>query len=107
MRLTGVLDAAASPHTATFPVLKVWLGNKPLLFRVARIEAVISAYPAEERLRHVSSLGLRLLADEQTLTALQSPEMQDRPIIIEGWLRLQPGVLRIRSVKTEDSPGKP
>jgi len=107
VRLTGVLDAAANPHTATFPVLKVWIGNKPLLFRVARIEAVISAYPAEERLRQVSSLGLRLLADEQILAVLQSPEMQDRSIVIEGWLRPRPGVLRVRSVRTEDSPSKP
>jgi hypothetical protein len=107
IRLTGVLDAAANPQTATFPVLKVWIGNKPLLFRVARVEAVISAYPAEERLRHVSSLGLRFLADEQTLAALQSPDMQDRSIVIEGWLRPRPGVLRVRSVRTEDSPSKP
>jgi hypothetical protein len=85
----------------------VWIGNKPLLFRVARIDAVISAYPAEEQLRHVSSLGLRFLADEQTLAALQSPEMQDRLIVIEGWLRLQPGVLRVRSVRREDSSDKP
>jgi hypothetical protein len=107
VRLTGVLDAAAYPHTATFPVLKVWVGNNPLLFRVARIEAVISAYPAEERLRQVSPLGLRFLADEQTLAALQSLEMQDRLIVIEGWLRLQPGVLRIRSVKIKDAPSRP
>jgi hypothetical protein len=107
VRLTGVLDAAANPHTATFPVLRVWIGNKPLLFRVARIDAVISAYPAEEQLRHVSSLGLRFLADERTLAALQSPEMQDRLIVIEGWLRLQPGVLQVRSVRREDSSDKP
>jgi hypothetical protein len=33
--------------------------------------------------------------------------MQDRLIVIEGWLRLQPGVLQVRSVRREDSSDKP
>ena len=100
--------ADGSARASTFPVLSVWLGDKPRIFRVARVESVIPAYRAEERLREVSSLGLRFLAEDEVLTALQSPEMHDRSIVIEGWLRPSAGVLRVRSVRVaEEFPGKP
>ena len=104
IRLTGVLEVITKPRASAFPVLSVWVGGKLLLLRVARVESVISAYPAEERLREVSSLGLRLLAEGETHTALQSAEMHDRPIVIEGWLRVKPGVLRVRSVRVAQEP---
>jgi len=108
IRLTGVLEEVEKPRASTFPVLSVWLGNKPRVFRVARVESVIPAYQAEDRIREVSSLGLRFLAEDEVLAALQSPEMHDRSIVIEGWLRPSTGVLRVRSVNAvEDSPGKP
>ncbi len=108
IRLTGVLEEVEKPRASTFPVLSVWLGDKPRIFRVARVESVIPAYRAEERLREVSSLGLRFLAEDEVLTALQSPEMHDRSIVIEGWLRPSAGVLRVRSVRVaEEFPGKP
>jgi len=104
IRLIGVLEAVAKPQGSAFPILRVWVEGKPLLFRVARVESVIPAYPAEERLREVSSLGLRLLAEGETLAALQSTEMHDRPIVIEGWLRTKPGVLRVRSIRLAEEP---
>jgi hypothetical protein len=108
IRLTGVLEEVEKPRASTFPVLSVWLGNKPRVFRVARVEPVIPAYPAEDQLREVSSLGLRFVADDEMLAALQRPEMHDRSIIIEGWLRPNIGVLQVRSVKVaEESPGQP
>ena len=106
IRLTGVLEEVKKPQVSTFPVLNVWLGDKPRVFRVARVESVIPAYPAEDHLRAVSSLGLRFLAEDDVLAVLQSPEMHDRPIVIEGWLRPSAGVLRVQSVKVaEESPG--
>jgi hypothetical protein len=108
IRLTGVLEEVERPRIAKFPVLNVWLGDKPWVFRVARVEPVIPAYHAEERLREVSSLGLRFLAEDEVLTALQRPEMHDRSIVIEGWLRPGAGVLRVRTVRVaDDSPDKP
>lgn len=108
IRLTGVLEEVEKPRASNFPVLSVWLGDKPRVFRVARVEPVIPAYRVEDRIREVSSLGLRFLAEDEVLTALQSPEMHDRSIVIEGWLRPNAGVLRVRSVKVaEESPGQP
>lgn len=108
VRLTGVLEEIEKPRASTFPVLSVWLGDKPRVFRVARVEPVIPAYPAEDRIREVSSLGLRFVGDAEVLTALQSPEMHDRSIVIEGWLRPNVGVLQVRSVKVaEESPSQP
>jgi hypothetical protein len=108
VRLTGVLEQVEKPRASTFPVLKVWLGDQPRVFRVAQVEPVIPAYPAEDRLREVSSLGLRFVGDDEVLAALQSPEMHDRSIVIEGWLRPSRGVLQVRSVKVaEQSPGQP
>ncbi len=104
IRLTGVLEEVERPRIAKFPVLSVWLGDKTWVFRVARVEPVIPAYHAEERLREVSSLGWRFLAEDEVLTALQRPEMHDRSIVIEGWLRPGAGVLRIRSVKVAEEP---
>jgi hypothetical protein len=108
VRLTGVLEEVEKPRASTFPVLSVWLGDKPRVFRVARVEPVIPAYPAEDRIREVSSLGLRFVGDDEVLTALQRPEMHDRSIVIEGWLRPNIGVLQVRSVQVaEESPGQP
>ena len=99
IRLTGVLKIVAEPPVSAFPVLRVWLGDDPRVFRVAHVESIIPAYPAEERLRAVSTLGLRLIAEPPVLTALQSSEFHDRLIVIEGWLRPKAGVLRVRSVE--------
>jgi hypothetical protein len=104
IRLIGVLEEVEKPRASSFPVLSVWLGDKPRVFRVARVESVIPAYRAEERLREVSSLGLRFLAEDEVLATLQRPEMHDRSIVIEGWLRPGAGVLRVRSVKVAEEP---
>jgi hypothetical protein len=102
IRLTGVLEEVEKQRASAFPVLSVWLGNKPRVFRVARVESVIPAYRAEDRIREVSSLGLRFLAEDEVLATLQSPEMHDRSIVIEGWLRPSAGVLRVRSVRVAE-----
>jgi len=108
VRLTGVLEEVEKPRFSSFPVLSVWLGNKPRVFRVAQVEPVIPAYPAEDRIREVSSLGLRFVGEDEVLAALQSPEMHDRSIVIEGWLRPGRGVLQVRSVKVaEEASGQP
>src|SRR5262245_16454820 len=54
VRLTGVLEEVEKPRVSSFPVLSVWLGDKPRVFRVAQVEPVIPAYPAEDRIREVS-----------------------------------------------------
>jgi len=102
VRLTGVLETVEKPRASVFPVLFVWVGNTPRVFRVSRAESVIPAYRAEERLREVSALGLRLLAEADALAALQAPAMHGRPIVIEGWLRERMGVLRVRSVRAAE-----
>ena len=108
VRLFGALEVVDQLRPSSYPVLSVWVGDKPRVFRVAQVQSVIPAYRAEERIREVSSLGLRFLADGDVLTALQNPAMHDRPIVIEGWLRPSAGVLRVRSVKVaeelQDSP---
>jgi len=102
VRLTGTLEAPKTPQASAYPALSVWIDGTPLVFRVSRVEPVIPAYPAEQELQKVSGLGLRLLANSTVLTALQSPDMHDRPIIIEGWLRVSEGVLRVQSVNVKD-----
>lgn len=99
IRLTGVLEDSQEPRASAFPILQVWIAGKQELFRVTQVEPIIPAYPAEEELRKVSGLGLRLLAEQEALTALQSPEMHNRPIAIEGTLRVRDGILRVQSVK--------
>src|SRR5204862_5593353 len=64
---------------------------------LGKVEPIIPAYPAEKELQKVSGLGLRLLADPKVLSVLQSPELHGRPIVLEGWLRVREGVLRVRS----------
>ena len=103
LRLTGVLEIVRDPQPSVFPVLRVWLGDRPRIFRVAHVEAVFSSYHAEEQLRRVSALGLRFLAEEKVLTLLQTPGMHDRLIIIEGWLQPKRGILRVRSVQTVEN----
>jgi hypothetical protein len=46
---------------------------------------------------------LRLLADRAVLAKLQAPEMHDRPIVLEGWLRVTEGVLQVQSVSATAS----
>ena len=99
VRLTGVLKIVAEPPLSAFPVLRVWMGDVLRVFHVASVESIIPAYPVEERLREVSTLGLRLIAERHVLTTLQSPEFHDRPIVIEGWLQPRAGILRVRSVQ--------
>lgn len=108
VRLTGVLEASTKPHSSILPVLRVWIDGKPWLFRVAQVEPVIPSYRAEEKLRKVSLLGLRFLAEKDVLATLQRADMRDRPIVIEGWLRPKAGVLHVRSAGvtagTEEKP---
>ena len=82
-----------------YPLLTVWVGEKSGQFQVTRVESVIPEYPAEQELRQVSGLGLRLLAEKEALRALQDPQMQGRPIVIEGQLQVQRGDLKVRSVR--------
>jgi hypothetical protein len=99
IRLTGILEKTSNPPASAFPVLQVWIAGEQEMFRVTRVEPIIPAYPAEEELRKVSGLGLRLLAEREALAALQSPEMHNRPITIEGSLRVSEGILRVQSVR--------
>ena len=98
VRLTGTLEIGKDAPPSTLPVLRVWIDDHPHSFRVSHVEAVFPAYRAEEQLRYVSGLGLRFLAEKKVLTLLQSPDMHDRPIVIEGWLQPKRGILRVRSV---------
>lgn len=98
VRLTGILELPTKPQDSAYPVLSVWVDGTQGTFRVSRVEAVFPAYPAEEELQKVSGLGLRLLAEKSVLTALQAPEMHNRPVVLTGWLRVTEGVLRVQSV---------
>jgi hypothetical protein len=104
VRLTGVLEAVEDRQLSTFPVLGVWFKDKPWRFRVNRVEPVIPAYRAEEELRKVSGLGLRFLAEEQVATVLLSAALHNQSVIVEGWLRVREGVLRVQSVRIIESP---
>lgn len=99
IRLTGVLEAVKDPAPSAFPALSVWIGGTRWRFHVSDIEPIIPAYPAEKELQKVSGLGLRVLADPKVLSALQSPELHDRPIVLEGRLGVREGVLRVHSVR--------
>lgn len=101
VRLTGILKPLPS-HSVTLPQITVWVGGTSWLFHVCQIEPLIPAYPAEEELRKVSGLGLRLLADHDQLAALQSPSMHERPIVITGQLRVRAGLLRVDSTHTTE-----
>lgn len=103
VRLTGVLEATEKPLGASLPLLSVWIGGKRWLFRVAQVEPVFPAYQAAEKLRQVSPLGLRILAESLVLSTLQNTDMHDRSIVIEGWLRPKAGVLKVRSVQTMEA----
>jgi len=108
IRLTGILKMSTEPQASAFPTLQVWIAGKQETFHVTRVEPVIPAYPAEEELRKVSGLGLRLLAENNQLAALQSPDMHNRPITIEGTLRVRDGLLLVQSVKVAtENPGDP
>src|SRR5215510_14203619 len=91
IRLTGILDLSKQPQTSAYPLLTVWVGEKTGQFQVTHVESVVPEYPAEEELGQVSGLGLRLLAEKEALAALQDPQMQGHPIVIEGWLEVQAG----------------
>ena len=49
LRLTGVLEIVRDPQPSVFPVLRVWIDDRPRIFRVAHVEAVFSSYHAEEQ----------------------------------------------------------
>jgi hypothetical protein len=104
VRLSGTLEAAKEPRTSAFPELTLWFSDKSWLFRVSRVESVIPAYPAEQELQKVSGLGLRLLAENDVLTALQTAATQSQPIVLEGWLQVTKGVLQVKSLRTGPPP---
>lgn len=108
IQLTGILEADKQPHTSAYPLLAVWIGEKTGQFQVTQVKPVMPEYPAEKELRQVSGLGLRLLADKAALATLQDPHMQGRPIVIEGWLQVQSGTMKVRSVReaaaSKDAP---
>ena len=99
IRLTGVLAAAQEPAPSAFPALSLWIDGTCRRLHVSKVEALIPAYPAEQELRKVSGLGLRVLADPKVLSVLQSPELHDRPIVLAGRLGVRAGVLRIHSAR--------
>ncbi len=99
VRLTGVLEAVKEPDPSAFPSLSVWIGDIRWRFHVSNIGPIIPAYPAEKELQKVSGLGLRVLADPKVLSVLQSPELHDRPIVLEGRLGVREGVLRVHSAR--------
>jgi len=104
IRLTGILQMGKQPETSAYPVFTVWLGEKTGQFQVTRVEPVMPEYPAEDELRQASGLGLRLLAEKEALAVLQDPQKQGRPIVLEGWLQVQQGSLKIRSVQEATTP---
>jgi len=99
IRLTGVLEVTKDPDPSAFPSLSVWIGDTRGRFQVSKVEPIIPAYPAEKELQKVSGLGLRVLADPKVLSVLQSPELHDRPIVLEGRLGVGAGVLRVHSAR--------
>jgi len=101
IRLTGVLEATTTPQTSAFPLLSLWIAGQSWLFHVSQVEPVIPAYPAQEELQKVSGLGLRVLAEDKVLTALQTPELQNRPIVLQGWLQVGAGVLQVSAVQAK------
>lgn len=101
VRLTGVLEPVPS-HSLEFPRIKVLIDGKPWLFHVCQVEPLIPAYPAGEELRKVSGSGLRLMTDSDELAVLQRAEMDRRPIVIEGQLRVRAGLLRVDSTHTTE-----
>jgi hypothetical protein len=100
IRLTGVLEAVKDPDPSAFPSLRVWIGGTRWRLHVSKVESIIPAYPAEKEIQKVSGLGLRVLADPTVLSALQSPELRNRPIVLEGRLGVREGVLRVHSART-------
>jgi hypothetical protein len=99
IRLTGVLEAVKDPDPSAFPSLSVWIGGTRWRLQVSKVEPIIPAYPAERELQKVSGLGLRVLADPTVLSALQSPELHNRPIVLEGRLGVREGLLRVHSAR--------
>ena len=100
IRLTGVLEAVKDPDPSAFPSLSVWIGGTRWRLQVSKVESMIPAYPAEKELQKVSGLGLRVLAESAVLSALQSPELHNLPIVLEGRLGVREGVLRVHSART-------
>jgi hypothetical protein len=99
IRLTGVLAAVQEPAPSAFPVLSLWIDGTRWHLQVRKVESIIPAYPAEQELQKVSGLGLRVLADPKVLSVLQSPELSNRPIVLEGRLGVRAGVLRVHSAR--------
>ena len=99
IQLTGVLAAVQEPAASAFPALSLWIEGTRWRLQVSKVESLIPAYPAEQELQKVSGLGLRVLADPKVLSVLQSPALRDRPIVLEGWLGVRAGVLRVHSVR--------
>ena len=104
IRLTGILELNKQPQTSAYPLLVVWVGGKSGQFQVTHVESVVPEYPAEEELRGVPEVGLRLLADKEALATLLDSRMQGRPIVIEGWLQAQEGAMNVRSVRAVAGP---
>jgi len=99
VRLTGVLAAEQGPSPSAFPALILWIDGTRWRLQVNKVEAIIPAYPAERELQKVSGLGLRVLADPKVVSLLQSRELLGRPIVLEGWLGVRRGLLRVHSVR--------
>lgn len=102
VRLTGVLRPVEGAHIPTFPQIKVWIGGTPRLFHVCQIEPLIPAYRAEEELRKVSGLGLRLVTDSEELATLHNAEKHERAIVIDGRLGVRAGLLRVDATYTTE-----
>jgi len=100
VRLTGVLATEKAQTPSAFPALNLWIDGTRQRLQVRNVEALIPAYPAEQELQQVSGLGLRVLADPKVISMLQSPELHDRPIVLEGWLGVRAGMLKVYSVRT-------
>ena len=93
-----IVSSRRAAAASAFPRPNVWINGQQWLLHVSQVEPVIPAYPVQEELQKVSGLGLRLLANDRVLSALQSPEMHNRSIVLEGWLRVEEGVLQVSAV---------
>jgi len=103
VRLIGVLRPLGGADTPAFPQVKMWIGGTPWLFHVCQVEPLIPAYPAEEELRKVSGLGLRLVTDSDELATLHTAERHKLPIVIDGQLRVRAGLFWVDTTYTTES----
>lgn len=97
--ITGTLKAAADDVTPVYPLLAIWIDGRESFLRVSQVKGLLPAYPAEQELRSVSGLGLRLVGEKEELAPLSAPGALGRSFTIEGLLFPDEGRLSVKSVR--------